>query len=96
MKPSFNKKTKETQYHLHATLQLGKSRNGQSWDSAINVGTDDSDDLLRYKLAFDFHHPIVETLSAADYGFNNLTDKQELPSLDFLPPTFWRKPALAR
>ena len=84
MKPSFNKKTKETQYHLHATLQLGKSGNSENWDSAINVGTDDSDDLLRYKIAFDFHHPIVDTLSGADYGFNNLTDKQELPSLDFL------------
>ena len=53
MKPSFNKKTKETQYHLHATLQLGKSGNSENWDSAINVGTDDSDDLLRYKIAFD-------------------------------------------
>jgi uncharacterized protein YukJ len=84
MKPSFNKKTKETQYHLHAALQLGKSRNSETWDSAINVGTDDSDDLLRYKLAFDFHHSIVDTLSAADYGFTNLTDKLALPSLDFL------------
>jgi uncharacterized protein YukJ len=84
MKGSFNKETKETQYHLHATLHLGTSRNSETWDSAINVGTDDSDDLLRYKLVFDFHHPIVDTLSAADYGFNNLTDKVGLPSLDFL------------
>jgi uncharacterized protein YukJ len=84
MKSSFNRSTKETQYHLHATLQLGRSRNSESWDSAINVGTDDSDDLLRFKFAFDFHHPIVETLSAAEYGFTNLTDKLELPALDFL------------
>jgi uncharacterized protein YukJ len=84
MKSSFNKQTKETQYHLHATLQLGKSRNSENWDSAINVGTDDSDDLLRYKFAFDFHHPITEKLSTAEYGFNDLSEKKELPSLDFL------------
>jgi hypothetical protein len=32
------------------------------WDSAINVGTNDSDDLLQFKLVYDFQHPFVQTL----------------------------------
>jgi hypothetical protein len=42
----------ETQYHLHCNLQVG----GATWYVAVNVGTNDADDLLKYKLAFDFHH----------------------------------------
>lgn len=36
----------ETQYHLHANLRVGS----ENWDTAINVGTNDADDLLKYKL----------------------------------------------
>lgn len=54
----------EMQYHLHVPLNVG----GAAWDAAINVGTDDSDDLLRYKLVFDFQHPIIETLASMPAG----------------------------
>ena len=40
------------QYHIHLTLALP----GGDWDVAINVGTNDADDLLNYKLVYDFHH----------------------------------------
>jgi len=51
----------ETQYHLHANFSVDES--DQPWDAAINVGTNDSDDLLQYKLIFDFQHPIVGQLN---------------------------------
>jgi hypothetical protein len=35
----------ETQYHQHIKLDV----EGQIWDVAINVGTDDAEDLLRYR-----------------------------------------------
>jgi hypothetical protein len=35
---------------------------GTKWDVAVNVGTNDADDLLKYKLIYDFHHPIIDTL----------------------------------
>jgi uncharacterized protein YukJ len=73
----------ETQYHLHVSLTFDGA--GQSpWDCAINVGTDDADDLLRYRLVYDFHHPILDQLRAADPGFNDLTGSSALPALDFL------------
>ena len=69
----------ETQYHLHAQLDAG----GTLWELAINVGTSDADDLLRYRLVFDFHHPIIATLQAAPQGFADLTGQAALPALDF-------------
>ena len=54
----------ETQYHLHCNLDV----DGGQWDVAINVGTNDADDLLKYKLVFDFRHPVIQTLAAADNG----------------------------
>ncbi len=83
LKPS--RHNNETQYHLHSTLAV-TSEDGsvQRWDSAINVGTNDSDDLLQYKLIFDFHHPIIATLKAAGSGFTDLTGTDQLPALDFL------------
>jgi uncharacterized protein YukJ len=75
----------ETQYHLHARLLVRiNGGSNQQWDSAVNVGTNDSDDLLNYKLVFDFHHPLIETLRAAKSGFTDLTGKSGLPALDFL------------
>jgi uncharacterized protein YukJ len=70
----------EVQYHVHITLTLPEG----DWDVAINVGTNDSDDLLKYKLAYDFHHPITATLAAAAEGFTDLTDADALPALDFM------------
>ncbi|MBV8362464.1 MAG: DUF2278 family protein [Deltaproteobacteria bacterium] len=72
---------REIQYHLHVTVGLP---DGSNWDVAINVGTNDSDDLLRYKLVFDYQHPIVETLKATSAGFSDLTTTGALPALDFL------------
>ena len=64
----------EMQYHLHSTLEVAEDDGStRQWDSAINVGTNDSDDLLKYKFIFDFHHPIITTLKAARSGFSDLT-----------------------
>ena len=70
----------ETQYHLHLSILVG----GANWDVAINVGTNDSDDLLLYKLVYDFHHPITRTLSDLADGEHDLTGQTQLPALDFL------------
>jgi uncharacterized protein YukJ len=75
----------ETQYHLHVNLAVPNERGGNdTWDVAVNVGTNDSDDLLRYRLVLDYHHPLVETLKAAKSGFVDLTSKPQLPALDFM------------
>ncbi len=70
----------EIQYHVHLTLALPDG----DWDVAVNVGTNDADDLLKYKLVFDFHHPIAAKLAQAPEGFNELTDADAVPALDFL------------
>jgi uncharacterized protein YukJ len=72
----------ETQYHLHANLAVDGTQG--NWDVAVNVGTDDADDLLRYRLALDFHSPIVAQLTAATPGKVDLTSTDALPALDFL------------
>lgn len=75
----------EIQYHIHATLRVQLSDGStEDWDTAINVGTNDSDDLLNYKLIFDFHHSIMATLQTAAPGFIDLTGTTTLPALDFL------------
>lgn len=81
MVPSKHRGSPETQYHIHATIRgAGNDR----WDTAANVGTDDSDDLLRYKIVFDFAHPVMTQLRAAAAGFTDLTGTSALPALDFL------------
>ena len=80
-----NRHKNEMQYHLHSTLEVAEDDGStRQWDSAINVGTNDSDDLLKYKFIFDFHHPIITTLKAARSGFSDLTEAEHLPALDFL------------
>jgi uncharacterized protein YukJ len=75
----------EIQYHLHATLKITLPDGSTvDWDSAINVGTNDSDDILNYKLIYDFQHPVGTTLKAAVSGFSDLTGTAEFPALDFL------------
>jgi uncharacterized protein YukJ len=70
----------EIQYHQHFGLWV----DGADWDVAVNVGTSDADDLLKYKLVYDFRHPIIATLSATDVGAHELTGTTTLPALDFL------------
>jgi uncharacterized protein YukJ len=70
----------EIQYHLHVSMLV----DGDKWDVAINVGTNDADDLLKYKLIFDFRHPIIQTLAAAEAGSQDLTGQAALPALDFM------------
>jgi uncharacterized protein YukJ len=71
----------ETQYHLRCSMSV----DGAAWDVAINVGTNDADDLLKYKLVYDFRHPLIQTLAAAAPGaVRALTDTQKLPALDFI------------
>lgn len=68
----------EIQYHLHFDLLV----DGSDWDVAVNVGTNDSDDLLKYKLVYDFRHPIIQELKAAGAGRHDLTGSDS-PALDF-------------
>ncbi|MGJ4941526.1 DUF2278 family protein [Bradyrhizobium sp. HKCCYLS1011] len=70
----------EIQYHLHVGMLI----DDEEWDFAINVGTNDADDLLKYKLVFDFRHPIIQTLAAGESGVHDLTGQSALPALDFL------------
>jgi uncharacterized protein YukJ len=70
----------ETQYHLHFSLPV----DGANWDVAVNVGTNDDDDLLKFKLVYDFRHPVIETLRAASAGAAELTGRADLPAIDFL------------
>lgn len=70
----------ETQYHLRFSLMAGDQR----WDAAVNVGTDDRHDLLKYKLAADFRHPLLATLGGAEHGARELTGTHKLPALDFV------------
>ena len=49
----------EIQYHLHFSMLV----DGKNWDVAVNVGTNDADDLLKYKLVFDFRHPVGPCLT---------------------------------
>jgi hypothetical protein len=58
----------EIRYHVHITLALPDGY----WDVAINVGTNDADDLLKYKLIYDFHYPITAALATEAEGFNDL------------------------
>lgn len=74
----------EIQYHLHAPLQVATAQGPRTWDVAVNVGTNDADDLLRYRLVYDFHHPIITQLDDLQYGLTTLTDTKSLPALDFL------------
>ncbi len=70
----------ERQYHLHFDLPV----NGQPWDAAVNVGTSDADDLLKFKLVYDFRHPLIAVLAAAAPGTHELTGVRKLPALDFV------------
>ena len=80
-----SKRPHELQYHLHTTMLVNASDGSQQeWDTAINVGTTDADDLLQYKLVYDFSHPITAALRAAAEGFTELTGTQATPALDFL------------
>ncbi|WP_028219840.1 DUF2278 family protein [Paraburkholderia oxyphila] len=69
----------EVQYHLHFGLSVA----GAQWDIAVNVGTTDADDLLKYRLPFDFSHPVLATLQSAAPGSHDLTGQAALPALDF-------------
>lgn len=69
----------EVQYHLHFGLSVA----GAQWDVAVNVGTTDADDLLKYKLLFDFRHAVLATLKEAASGSQNLTGQAALPAIDF-------------
>jgi uncharacterized protein YukJ len=75
----------EIQYHLHTTLEFTNAAGEtESWDSAINVGTNDSDDLLQYKLIFDYEHPLLDQVKLSPAGFIDLTGSDALPALDYL------------
>jgi hypothetical protein len=75
-----SRRRREIQYHLHFSLLV----DGANWDVAVNVGTNDSDDLLKYKLVYDFRHAVIATLSGTGPGQHDLTGQPALPALDFL------------
>lgn len=70
----------EIQYHLHFSAEV----DGGNWDFAVNVGTNDAGDLLKYKIVYGFHHPIKEVLQASPSGSKDLTGTNSIPALDFL------------
>jgi uncharacterized protein YukJ len=70
----------ETQYHQH----FGVLVDGAQWDVAVNVGTNDDDDLLKYKLVYDFRHPVIQTLGKTSAGSHPLTGTVALPAIDFI------------
>jgi uncharacterized protein YukJ len=70
----------EIQYHLHVSLSV----DGAPWDMAVNVGTNDADDLLKFKLVYDFRHPVIATLGAAAPGASRALTEPKLPALDFI------------
>jgi uncharacterized protein YukJ len=70
----------EIQYHLRFNVLV----DGASWEVALNVGTNDADDLLKFKLVYDFRHSLIQTLGAAEPGAQALTEVQKLPALDFV------------
>jgi hypothetical protein len=78
-KPMNSSGHQEVQYHLHVSLDVA----GESWDTAINAGTDNAADLLKYKIAEGFQNPAAEALRAAQ-GAVDLTGKAALPALDFM------------
>jgi uncharacterized protein YukJ len=82
IRPQASQLPSEVQYHLHADLTVAGSHS--PWDTAVNVGTTDADDLLNYRLVADFHHPIIASLKAAAAGFHNLSGTHQFPALDFL------------
>jgi uncharacterized protein YukJ len=86
MRSKYIPEQQETQYHMHLTLQAvdDQGKATTPWDCAINVGTDDANDLLRYRLVHDFSHPVCATLKAAAQGYTDLTGNHALPALDFL------------
>src|SRR5215475_13074818 len=67
------KRRNEIQYHLHADCSVASQNGDEIWDAAINVGTDDADDLLRYRLAFNYSHAILSDLRNAPAGLTDLT-----------------------
>ena len=69
----------ETQYHLRFGLDVS----GAPWDIAMNVGTNNGRDLLRYKLLSPFVHPITDLLRQSPAGAQELTGTHALPALDF-------------
>ncbi|HTR09833.1 MAG TPA: DUF2278 family protein [Paraburkholderia sp.] len=73
------RRPREVQYHLHFGVEV----NGAQWDIAVNVGTTDADDLLKYKLVFDFSHSVLATLAGEPAGSTNLTGTDALPAIDF-------------
>jgi uncharacterized protein YukJ len=80
-KPMGHGADQETQYHMHITLSAG---DGTPWDCAINVGTNQENDLLRYRMVSNFSHPICVQLQQAAPGYTDLTGQSALPALDFL------------
>src|SRR5271156_3955432 len=82
----------ELKRRTESLLRITLNRTRGAWDSAINVGINDSDDLLRYKLVYDYRNPLIGQLKQAAQGFKNLTGTEDLPALDFLPAKLLNKP----
>jgi uncharacterized protein YukJ len=74
----------ETEFHLLVELDVASDGGDETWQAAINVGSDKSTDLLKYRFVFDFHHPIRDTLAGLPAGFSDFTGRGQLPALDFL------------
>ena len=74
------RRKREIQYHQHFSVLV----DGAKWDVAVNVGTNDADDLLRIPLAYDFHHPVIATWRRRRPARTCSPAPTALPALDFL------------
>ena len=57
----------------------------QDWDTAINVGTSNSDDLLKYKSAFDFRHPVWARINAYEDPMGRYPTALQAIAKDLVP-----------
>lgn len=55
----------ETEYHVYVELDVASDGGTERWQAAINVGTDDPNDTLKYRLVSDYHHAVLGMISAA-------------------------------
>lgn len=70
----------ETQYHAHFSLGV----DGAPCDVAVNVGTDDRNDLLKFKIIQNFTHPLLDLVRAQEGDSRALSGSAALPALDYV------------
>jgi uncharacterized protein YukJ len=71
----------DVHFHLHVEVDTG----GRGvFDVAVNVGTNNPDDLLMYTFCDTYVHQICQTLNDLPLGYTALEELSKLPALDFI------------